>query len=164
MKNNKLKINNSGFSLVEVVVASAIIVTAFLAFASVSVQAVTASQKILHKTQSAYLLNEASDAVKAIRDIGWTSNIANLTNGTTYYLSWNGTRWTLTTTPSTIGKFTRTVIFSAVNRDSTTKDIVTSGGTLDTGTRKVTLNISYSDNGVAVNKTLYLYLTNLFGN
>ena len=164
MKNYNLKIKNKGFSLVEVVVASAIIVTAFLAFASVATSAVSASQKILHKTQVAYLLNEGNDAIKTLRDIGWTSNIANLTNGTNYYLSWNGTRWSLTTTANTVGKYTRKFVFSAVNRDSTTKDIVASGGTVDAGTKLVTETVTYTEGSTTTTKTLYFYVTNLLGN
>lgn len=160
----KNKLNSNGFSLVEVVIASAIIVTAFLAFSSVAARAVSASQSVLHKTQALYLLNEGSDAIKSIRDISWSTNIANLTNGTTYYLLFDGAKWTLTTTSSTIGKYTRTIVFSAVNRDGTTKDIVTSGGTLDAGIKNVTINISYTEGGTVINKTLYFYLSNILGN
>src|SRR3989339_357200 len=49
-----------------------------------------------------------------------------------------------------------------VNRDNATKDIVTSGGTSDAGTKLITVTVSWKEGGTTVTKTLQFYLTDVF--
>ena len=116
----------------------------------------------MHVIQASSLLEEGAEAVKTIRDNDWTT-ISNLTVGTTYYLSYSSVTnlWSLTTTPSTIGIFTRTVVISAVNRDSN-DDIVSSGGTLDVKTKKVTITTSFNSQSGTISKTLVFYISDIF--
>jgi type II secretory pathway pseudopilin PulG len=148
-----------GFFLVEVVVAASIIATVLMLLLGSISNSVEASQRSLERTQASYLLEEGAEAVRSIRDTSWAT-IAALTNGTTYYLSWSGTAWSLTTTPSTVDAFTRTVVLSAVSRDST-DDIVESGGTLDTDTRKVVITTTWSAQSASRSENVSLYLTNI---
>lgn len=148
-----------GFFLVEVVVASSVIAVVLVLLLGAIQNTVEASQRSLERTQAAYLLEEGAEAVKLIRSQAWSS-ISGLTNGTTYYLSWNGSAWVLTTSLQKVDGFTRSVVFSAVSRDGNS-DIVTSGGTTDSGTKKVTITISWVVPSGTQTESLSLYIANI---
>ncbi len=154
------KKNISGFALVEILVATSIITVTLLSVATIAQSSIKMSRRSLNASEASYLVEEGAEAVKIIRDNAW-SNISGLTNGTTYYLSYSGGTWSLSTTVSTIGIFTRTIVFSAVNRDSN-DDITSSGGTADTGTRLVTETVSWPDGSTTATKTLSLYIADIF--
>lgn len=142
------KINKNfkeGFFLIEVVVVASVI-TVVLIFLLGSIQgSVDASKRSLERTQASYLLEEGAEAIKGIRDAGWTANIVPLENNSEYYLVWNGSAWSLSTTQDsniTQNPFSRSVVFEPVYRDSD-DDIVASNGTLDLKTKKVTVNVSW---------------------
>lgn len=149
----------SGFFLIEVVVATALIAGVLISLLGLVQNTVEVSQRALERTQVAYLLEEGSEAVKTIRDGAWT-NISTLTNGTTYYLSWSGTAWSLSTTPSTIGVFTRTIVFSAVSRDANS-DIVSVGGSADTRTRKITETVTWLAPSGTQTESLVFYIADI---
>ncbi len=162
MKNNFYKNSNKGFSLVEVVVASAIISIITFSIVSAASKGLALSQRALHQTQASYILEEGAEAVKTIRDASWT-NISALTIGTTYYLAYNNTTntWSLSTSANTIDSFfTRKVQLSEVNRDA--NDDIASTGTVDTRTKKVDVNVSWLSSGTTVSKTLSFYITDIF--
>lgn len=131
-----------GFFLIEVVIAVALAGGVLITVLSLVQDTVEVSQRSLERTQAAYLLDEGIEGVKTVRDSAWTT-ITALTSATPYYLSWSGTAWTLTTTPQTVGRFTRSIVFEDVYRDGN-DDIVSSGGTLDIGTRKGTVTVSWA--------------------
>jgi Tfp pilus assembly protein PilV len=150
-----------GGMMVEVLVAVAIITIAVLSATAVAQKSVTVSRQSTHNLQAAFLLEEVAEAVRVARDDNWT-NISNLTSGTTYYPTFSGGTWTFSTTPNTVDSFTRTVVLADVNRDSTSGDIVSSGGTLDAGTKLVTVNATWSEGTNNLSKSLSFYITNLF--
>ena len=76
--------------------------------------------------------------------------------------SYSTTTWGLSTTLSKVDSFLRTVTISNVNRDSTTGDIVSSGGALDTGTKLITVNVSWQESGETITKSLPFYISNIF--
>ena len=154
-----MKHHHNGFFLIEVVVAAAVIAVVLILLLGSIQDSVEVSQRSLERTQVSYLLEEGAEAVKAIRDGGWAT-LAALSNETIYYLSWSGTTLSLTTTPQTTDIFTRTIVFSAVSRDGN-DDIVASGGTIDTGTRKVTVTTTWTVGGVARSEALQLYVANI---
>lgn len=155
----------SGLSLVEVIVAAAIILTSVVALVGVFGGLTSLSLRNTPRVQAAMLLDEGAEALRLIRDIGYTANIASLSNGTTYHLVWQGGTWKATTTASMIDSyFDRTFTLAAVNRDSTTFNIVTSGGTLDTGTRKATISVAWNDGTGTTTKSVELYIYNTFSN
>ncbi|HWC57510.1 MAG TPA: hypothetical protein VG621_00960 [Candidatus Paceibacterota bacterium] len=152
--------SSEGFFLIEVVVAASIIATVLIFLLGAIQDSVDASRTSLERTQASYLLEEGAEAVKAIRDGGW-STISALDNATPYALSWSGSAWSLTTSsPETIDAFTRTVTFDAVSRDSS-DTIVASGGTLDAGTRKVTITVSWNAAGGSTSVILPFYIANI---
>lgn len=153
---------NKGFSIIEVVVASAIVLLIGTGFTGALSQTIALSENALHIGQATSLLEEGAEAVKSIRDDSWTT-ISGLTVGTTYYLSFNDTtkKWALSTTANTIDSmYTRTVVVSAVNRDS--NDDIASTGTLDASTKKVTINVIFNGRTGQVTKTLSLYISDIF--
>lgn len=153
--------NNKGFGLVEVLVAGAVLATSLLGISAYYQQSLRVSQTSLHTTQAAFLLDEGIEVVRILRDVHW-NNISGLTAGTPYYLEWNGTTWATTTTVSLIeGLFDRTIVVADINRDLN-DDIVTSGGTTDTGIRKATVTVSWDERGSTITKTASMYISNLF--
>lgn len=152
------KKSNSGFSLVEILVACSIMLLAMFSILVLAKKSITLSRQALHQTQASFLLEEGAEAVKIVRDNGWT-NITGLTNGTTYYPTFSGSTWTLSTTPATSGIFTRTAVSSAVYRNGS-NDIAASG-TLDSGTRKITVTTSWSESGTTRSKSVSFYISNI---
>ncbi len=149
-----------GFFLIEVVIASALAGGILISLLGLVQSTVDISKRSLERTQAGYLLEEGAEAVKTVRDAGW-ANISTLTNGTTYYISWNGSVWSLSTTPSTVDSFTRTIVFEAVSRDGS-DDIVSSGGTYDdVRTRKVTVSITWQATSGTQTESLVFYLADI---
>ncbi len=146
----------AGFFLIEVVIAAALVGGVLITVLGLVQDTVEVSQRALERTQASYLLEEGIEGVKSIRDSQWT-NITALTHNTPYYLTWSGTAWTLSTTPGTIGLFTRTITFEEVYRN-VTDDIVTSGGTLDAGTKKGTVTVSWSAPTGAQSESMVFYI------
>ena len=152
--------HKAGISLIEIIIASAIIGSVFIVLLSSIQNSVRISARSLEQTQAAFLLEEGAEASKTIRDRGWTT-VSSLILNTPYYLSWDGTEWSFTDTPVITDEFTRTVTFEEVLRDGD-DDIVAVGGTADTGTLKGTVTVSWTtrENNIE-SESLIFYLTNL---
>jgi type II secretory pathway pseudopilin PulG len=149
-----------GFFIVEVLVSTAVTAAVVVFLLGLVQNTVKISAGALERNQAGYLLEEGAEAVRTIRDDGW-AGINTINNATTYYLSWNGSKWSLSTTASSISPFTRTLVFEAVSRDGN-DDIVSTGGTLDIRTRKVTVSLSWvSSNGVSKNESLVFYIADI---
>lgn len=159
-----LRQNNKGFSLIEVLIACAVLSTVVLSMMTLSTKGIQLSHRALRQTQANLILEEGAEAVKSIRDDNWT-NISGLTLGTTYYVTFSTitNKWSLTTTaPSNIDSiFLRQIVFAAVNRDA--NDDIAGSGTLDTRTIKVTVTVSWPDPGyTTIQKTLSFYISDIF--
>lgn len=152
--------NKKGFMMVEIVIVASIIAVAFIAIIAVAQKSLQVGRQSIHVSQANFLLEEGAEAVRIARDNAWT-NISNLTLGTNYYPTFSGGTWTLSTTPSTVGIFTRKVVLSAVNRNAGTGNI-DPAGTLDTGTKLVTLTVSWQEGGITKTKTILFYINDLF--
>jgi len=61
-------------------------------------------------------------------------------------------------------RYERSFTISSVNRDDTTKDIVSSGGALDSGTKKITMQVAWKNGNATTTKQTSFYLTDLFAN
>lgn len=148
--------------MVEVLVASAVMGVVLVSIIAVYNSMANLSLKNTDAVQANFSLEEGAEIVRVLRDTSW-SNISSLTNGTTYRFLWNTSTWVATTSVFMIDQFDRTVVFSAVNRDSNF-NIVQSGGTLDTGTRKATISVAYQRDGATTTKSLEMYIFNTFNN
>jgi Tfp pilus assembly protein PilV len=160
MKNSSKKNNrNFGFMMIEVLVAVSIITASVLTAMAVAQKSIVLSQRSVHMTQAGFLLEEGAEAVRILRDNNWT-NISNLSLNTDYYLSFNGSTWILNTTPSQIGKFTRKITFSGVYRDASGD--IAEAGSLDSGTKLVTVTVTWNEGVNVVSKDLKFYILDIF--
>ncbi len=147
-----------GFFLIEVIVAASVIAVVLVLLLGAIQNSIEVSERALERTQAAYLLEEGAEVLKAIRDNDWDT-IAGLTTDP-YYPTWNGSSWTLSTTTNTIGEFTRSIVCTTVARDAG-DDIVQSGGTTDSGSKKCTISVVWQTPSGTQTKFLILYLTNI---
>ncbi len=155
---------NRGISLVEVIVGSAIIGSAVLATLGAYATLSKISYQNIPKIQAAYLAEEGVEVVRTMRDAGWSIKIATLSTTTSYSLYWNGTSWTATTTSSLIdGIFSRTFTLSDVGRDANF-NILSSGGTYDSGSKKVSVTVSWPSSSGTSTKNMQSYIFNTFKN
>lgn len=112
-------------------------------------------------TQTAFLLEEGMELVRAARDGGWDANIAPQPIETPRYPSVVGGAVTLGSVPEVLpNEMTRSLVLSRVYRDA--NDSIASSGAEDTNTRKVTVAITRTVSGTPVSKTAVSYITNLF--
>ncbi len=154
-----------GISLIEVLIASAIILTGVLALSSSFAAYVKFAYLNQKNIQAAYLAEEGLEAVTLLRDKSWSTYISPLTVETTYYLAWNATSsvWLATTTTQYIdSEFLRSFVLSAVYRDGSDK--IASSGTLDTNTKKVTVSVAYFQGHSTTTTSIATYITNLEAN
>lgn len=156
------KINKKrGFALIEVLVAVVILTSASLGIVTVASRYLSISQDNIKSYQASLATQEAIEAVKIIRLSGWSS-ITSLSTGTNLGISWNGSEWTIGGTPTANTQgFTRTIVVSDIYRD-VNDDIVTTGGTLDTGTKKFTITNSWSSSGQTKSQVVEFYIANIF--
>ena len=159
----------TGFTLVEVLIAVSIIVIFIAALISTHTLYLSATFSGLNKVKAIFLAEEGVEAVKLLRDQKWTSSIAVLATGPTnyHYLSYDSSKsfWATSTVNTYIDSiFERRYILEDVYRDDTTKDIVTSGGTLDPNARKLTMFVAWSEKGATTTKSIVTYITNIMGN
>lgn len=159
-----------GFSMVEIIVAGALLtafVAAILAASHFELKAVDESARL---GKAAYILEEGLEAVRIMRDRSWTSNIAVFSSGTTYYPLFS-INWKLQTTdPGAIdGVFTRTIILEEVYRRNSDDDIVDISSldpkTVDPNTRKVTATVTWkAADGTSRSESISTYVANIFQN
>lgn len=153
-----------GFSLIEIVVGSAVCLMVLVGLLSAFTTIFQLSLANTNKVQAAFLEEEGLDAVRIMRDNGWTANIASKTSGTAFYLNFIGGTWQSTTTNIYVdGTFERKVIISDIYRDAN-QDIVQNGGSLDPKTKKVAVSISWLVKGATTTQSLSTYITNIFDN
>lgn len=113
------------------------------------------------RLEATTLLKEAGEAVRTIRDGGWTTLVA-YGNGT-FHPESSGTDWSLEPGSETLANgFMRQIDIIEVRRD-VSGTIVSSGGNVDPSTRKVMVMVSWSQPyQSSISSTMYLtrYLDN----
>ncbi len=163
---------NRGFTIVEVIVACAIISMTTLALMSTTQKGIELSSRAVRQVQANYLLEEGAEAVKSIRDNNW-GDIANLTLNNQYSLFFdtNTNLWLLSSPPPIPmtntpkypidSVFNREIVISPVYRNS--NDDISKTGVLDNGTKKITVTVSWaSSSGGVISRSLVFYLANIF--
>lgn len=154
------KSNKKGISIIELVVVIAIIVIALGSLFALITFSLETSTLIKETAQANNLAQEALEAVRNFRDgTDWDTNgLGTLATSTAYYPDKSGDvppKWQLILGEETAGGFNRKLIFYEVYRDAN-DNIIGTGGTLDSGTKKVVATISWKDEEVKV----VTYLTN----
>lgn len=152
----------SGFGMVEAIVAISII--GIFAVLAISVNTFFAEISMKNKNfiTASFLAEEGFEAIKFLRDTSWNSNIQTLSNNTDYYLYFNSS-WIATTTIQSENNFYRTFSVNEVYRDGS-GSIVSSGGTLDMGTKFVEIEVAWPTKTGTSTKILKGYITNIFEN
>jgi len=152
-------VKQSGFSVVEVVIAASILLALVVAI-SASLQAfVTLSRHTTDVTQATLLVEEGGEALLLMRDIDWEINFGNTELDTVYNLYWNGTSYVLSTSSVAIdGLYRREVVFDSVSRDN--DGILDENGDVDTNTLKAAIAVyRVTDNKLLSNGNSLLHNT-----
>lgn len=154
-----------GFGLVEVLIGVAIIVGATIGAGAAIGFYVKIGLKQTEKVQAAYLAEEGLEAVRFLRDAGFSTEIETLLVDQVYYLATTTTGWEATTSPVLIDNtFLRTLTFEEVWRRDSDKDIVASTSpdakTVDESARRAVISVG-SREGTT---TIATYLVDLFNN
>ena len=80
-----------------------------------------------------------------------------------YYLTWQSGRWQSTTTSTLVdNKFIRKYTVSDVYRDATTLNIVDVGGVLNSDSKIINMDVSWSYKGSTSTKSTSFYMFNLY--
>lgn len=155
---------NPGFGVIEIIIASAIIGIVVFSLIQVGQFSLKLSRLASDRVAAGFLLQEAMEGMKLLRDESWSANIANLTTGTPYFLTFNGSRYTLTGAepPLIDRKFRRRIVLSEVRRNAQ-QDIAASG-TVDPSTKKVTLELSWLNGTATTTDSIEFYIADLFQN
>src|SRR3989344_2387260 len=158
----KRKIGAKGFSLVEVVITASIFLVVILGLTGTFAFAVKGSLENVTKVQASFLEEEGLEVARLMRDAGWDENIAVHPSGEPFRILFDGSAWQATFDNALVdGVFERKITFSDVYRDSG-QNIVSSGGTLDSNTRKVTVEVSWPTASGTTTRALSTYITNIF--
>lgn len=152
----------AGFGIIEIAVVAGIVSVVFLGMFQLAIVANRPVAGSARETEATYLAEEGIEAVRVLRNEGWDSHITTISNTTNYYPTISANRWTLNTIdPGAInGTYTRVIVLSAVYRD--TDDNISSTGTLDANTRKVTSTVTWNEHGIIRSVVLETYITNFF--
>lgn len=157
-----------GFSVVEIVVAAALIATVVTAAAGAWQLYLRLTTQTAGLTAAALLAEEGGEALQLLRDQSWNANIVPLALNTTYYLYWNGTAYAATTSPVLIqNAYLRTVVLGAVNRNAVTYNITSTStscsGNCDTNSRDAVVSVYFASTTAPLVQSEVL-INNVFGN
>lgn len=145
-----------GFTVIEIIVVVTIAALAFVSLIGLYGYSIKALAQNKNSDQALGLATEALEIIRLMRDGSW-DNLANLSVDTGYHPLKSGlpAGWTLAAGAESIGIFSRKVVLGNVYRDDNA-NIVASGGTLDSQTKKITVTVSWGSRDLS----LITYLTN----
>lgn len=154
-----------GVGMIEAMVVITIMSVAFAAILSAAVFFMRGGMFATDQVQALFLLDEGVEAVRFLRDEGYTTNIDPLVGSGVFYIEPVTNGWTSTTTNNLIlGKYTRTMEVTEVYRRDSDDDIVpvSSGDpkTLDPGTVRLLVTVSWGTSEVES----ISYITDLYEN
>ncbi|MEK7561117.1 MAG: hypothetical protein AAB539_04155 [Patescibacteria group bacterium] len=156
-------LNSRGFGLVEVVVAIGITVMVLIGSITAARVALRRSSEQVNQIRATFLVEEGIEAMRVLRDNGWSANIAGLATSTNLYLVYDGLSWSATTTlqANSEGLFERIFVLSDVFRGAD-DDITQSGGTWDPETKLARMDVSWRGRRGTSTVNASTYLANLF--
>lgn len=161
-KQEILNSREAGFGLVEIVVGTLVIVLITSSLYGFFVQAIQVEHQTVNTIRANYLLLEAVDAVRILRDDGWNASIGSMATDTPYYIYFDSGSFVATTTPLVIdGLYHRYVELSDVFRDGS--DDIASSGTYDVGSRKVVASIAWMSSTGTTTELFDSYIFNIYG-
>ncbi len=151
--------------MLEVIIGLSIISVVLFSLANVAIIALRIAEENTKNIQALFLAEEGIESLRVLRDSGWNSNIGVLNTGTVYYLNFSDGKWNTSSSPSSNiyidGVFERSFTVQEVYRNSNDR-IVSSEGTLDQNTKKITVSVSWFSRNATTTKSISTYITNLF--
>lgn len=131
-----------GISIVEIVIASAIIAISVVGI----IGAIQVYLKVVYQntreTQAVLLLDETAEALQYMRDDSFSTHFDSITPGNTYTIFWNASGYELSTSTVMLPyEMTRTVVFLEIERDA--NDQISSSGSVDDDTLKAAITIAW---------------------
>lgn len=152
------KLGQTGQSLVEILLTMGLAAIILPALLTGLISSRQGKAQQAQRTQAVYLLNETVDAIRSVREKGWTSFAVN----GTFHPTILGSSWTLASGSAVVNGLTQSVAIGNVDRD-TNGTIVASGGSLDPSSKKVDIAISWTQPYLStISATLFMtrYLEN----
>lgn len=160
----------NGQVLVEILVASLILVLVSLSVASISSISLRAVPQTRAAGAGAFLAKEELEALRAIAREDW-HNISGLATSTAYFTTTSAGKWIVygsagtATTPLNNITYIHSFSLSPIYRSTSTGDIVTSGGYYDPSTLKATITVSWTDlEGTSDSSSQTIYLSRFLNN
>ena len=158
-------LKNSGLGLLEAVIAIAVISIALAGLVGLFRSYAAFAGDARAATKAAFLVEEGQELMRTLRDESWSAHIASLSSDTDYYVSFDGTSIMVNTTPAYIdGEFDRVVTLADVYRDGGGAISDAENGSLDAGTRRITVSVARQGRAGTTTRAASTYLTDLFGN
>lgn len=140
----------AGFGIIEIIIVIAVLAGAMFVFAQMAAISLKALREEKKAVEASYLAQEAIEAVRAVRDSGWT-NISSLTAGADYYPQISGSAWVLTGGVDSIGEYSRKIIVNNVSRDGNDDiEAVYVADNNDPNTKKLTVTVSWDSKSVVL--------------
>jgi hypothetical protein len=134
---------NSGFGLVEIVVASAIIIIVGVSVTAAWQEYLKLIGKNSQSVQAALIIEEYGEAIHIFRDLSW-ANISNFSLNNPYYLYWDGTKYATSTSLQIVnGNYSVMATVRPIYRDANSN--ISESGILDNSTRNILLTVSSAD-------------------
>jgi type II secretory pathway pseudopilin PulG len=141
-------------SLIEVVIASALVLLLSGVLISVNLTYLRTANTNLKAVKAIYLAEEGVEAVNFFKNNNW-NDLGPV--GVDYYLTWQNSKWVATTTENIVDQtYVRKFHTESVNRDSN-DDITLVGGSLDSNTRKLVVEVSWFDGTATTTKLISSY-------
>ncbi len=159
----KASSENKGLSVVEIVVAAAIVLIVVTAASQVWQLYFKVTRTSSEKTQSALLTEEVAEYIGTLRNRSWNNLISPLPLNTPIYVRWNGSSYATSTTPIPFkdGYSVRVTFYELMR--NTDQDIVLSGGFADPKSRHMKIEVG-SENATNIFTTTDLLIHDLFQN
>ncbi|MEK7077925.1 MAG: hypothetical protein AAB928_02410 [Patescibacteria group bacterium] len=155
------RFSRAGFSLLEIVIVLGFLGIVAVSLVQLNLMFIRGISAGSFNVRANALAAETAEAIRFIKEDQW-NDLGNLTPNAVYYLSFSGSpsKWNIVSSdPGKIDNiFTRTFKVNQVYRDAVTGKIVSSGGSLDTKTLLVEINVDWNEKGKDKNIKLTTYL------
>ncbi len=163
--NNKgLPAGRQGISVIEVVIAAAVMSIAFVGILGFTSFSLRQSLTVQNTVVASEFASEELEALRNFRDnTAWNTNgLGSLSLGIAYHAqksSTNPVQWQFAQGTETISGFLRSIILNQAQRDAS-NNIVQSGGIVDPNTMRATSLVSWSEKGQSHQVQFVEYLAN----
>lgn len=135
--------NHTGFGIIEVIIAMAIFTTIAVTGTVTVIGSFTTNRLGSEETEATLIAQQGIEAARSIKNQGWSTPFLATSCTSGCGISNSGGTWVWSGTNNTIGTYTRVITVSDVQRNGSGV-IVSSGGTNDPNTKKITSTVSWA--------------------